>query len=175
MSATSEPQPPMSMKNPLHALPLAAVALLAALPLSAQSIDGTWITEFDRMMRNEGGTVTSGEKSRAKMTLVQKGDSVTGTWLALGNTRGGPPTPRQLRGTIAGGKVSLQTQFEATVNINGEQSSRTITVLYDFALKGDRLEGTITNRTGDMDMPPLPFSASREALEKKLPGQRAPG
>lgn len=157
----------MSMKNPLHALPIAAVALLAAMPLSAQSIDGTWITEFDRMIRNEGGTVTTGEKSRAKMTLVQKGDSVTGTWLALGTFRGGTPTPRQLRGTIAGGKVSLQTQFEATVNVNGEQSTRAITVLYDFALKGDKLEGTITNRTGDMDMPPLPFSASREAPEKK--------
>jgi hypothetical protein len=155
------------MKIPLHALPLAAFALLVAVPLSAQSIDGTWITEFDRMMRNEGGTVTTGEKSRARVTLVQKGDSVTGTWLALGNTRGGTPTPRQLSGTIAGGKVSLQTQFDATVNINGEQSTRTITVLYDFALKGERLEGTITNRSGDMDMPPLPFSAWREPAEKK--------
>jgi len=62
--------------------------------------------------------------------------------------------------------AELQAQFEATVNMNGEQSTRTITVLYDLAMNGDKLEGTITNRSGDMDMPARPFSAWREKASK---------
>ena len=149
---------PTTMKKLLS---VAALALVAAAPLSAQGITGTWITEFDRMVRNEGGTVTTGDKARAKMTLVQNGDSVTGTWQAVGDGATAAPA-RQLKGMIAGNKVALQAEFKATMNVNGEVEERTLTMLFDLTLEGDKLEGTMANRSGDRQMPPRPVSARRE-------------
>ena len=149
------------MTRMLRYLALGGLTLVAAAPLTAQGIDGTWITEFERMMRNEGGSVTTGEKVRAKMVLQRKGDSVTGTW-QVAAAEAAPAAPRQLRGTIAGNKVALTTEFEAAVNINGERSIRKLTVVYDFTIDGDKLEGTVTNRSGATDMPPRPFSAWRD-------------
>lgn len=140
----------------------ALLAFVVASPLEAQGINGTWITEFERMMRNQDGVVSGGEKAKAKIVLQQKGDSVTGTWQLLDPPAGATVTPRQLRGTISGNKVALTTEFDATVNINGEQSTRKISVVYDFTVDGDKLVGTMTNRSGDMDMPPRPFSAWRD-------------
>jgi hypothetical protein len=139
------------------------MTLLAAAPLAAQGagVTGTWITEFDRMMRNEGGSVTTGDKTRARLVLQQKGDSVTGTFEVVASGDASRP-PRQLRGTISGDRVTLTSEFEARVNRNGEESTRNITVVYDLTVKGDKLEGTMTNRSGDMDMPPRPFMATRE-------------
>lgn len=146
-------------------LSLAALALLSAAPLSAQGINGEWITEFDRMMRNDGGSVSTSDKARAKMTLTQKGDSVTGTWQLVGDAPAGAK-PRELKGTIAGNKVALQAQFQATINRNGETEERTLTMLYDFAISGDKLEGTMQTKSDDMGMPARPFSAWRETARK---------
>src|SRR5688572_105706 len=103
----------------------AAVAMLAATPsspLSAQGINGTWFTEFERQIRNEGGNVSTGEKTKAKITLEQKGDSLFGTWEIV--PAAGQPTPpaRPLRGALKDGKGTLLSEFEARRNINGEES-----------------------------------------------------
>ena len=150
------------MNRMLRLLGLAIVTMLAASPLAAQGINGSWITEFERSIRNQDGVVSAGDKARAKIVLQQKGDSVTGTWQLL-EAANAPATPRQLRGTIAGNKVSLTTEFEATVRMNGEESTRKIGVLYEFTVNGDKLEGTATSKSGDSAMPPRPFSAWREA------------
>lgn len=148
-------------------LSLAALSLLAAAPLSAQGIAGSWLTEFDRMIRNEGGSVSTGEKTRAKMSLVQNGDSVTGTWEIVDNLPNRTAAPRPLKGVVAGNKVKLTAEFTATVNRNGEQEERKMTVLYDLAINGDKLEGTMTTKSGDMEMPARPFSAWRDGTAKK--------
>jgi hypothetical protein len=153
--------PKKTMHKALRRITFALVALLTASPLAAQGINGTWITEFERTVRNENGVVSAGDKARAKMTLQQKGDSVTGTWEIVSDGSR-PATPRQLRGTIAGNKVSLTSEFEATVNIDGARSTRKVTLLYDFTVNGDKLEGTATNKSAEMDIPPRPFSAWRE-------------
>jgi hypothetical protein len=141
---------------------LAAAALLAAAPLAAQDINGTWFTEFERTVRNENGAVSGGEKTKARITLQQKGDSLFGTFELV--PAAGQPTPpaRQLRGSIKGGKGTLLSEFEARRNINGEESAVKVTVIYDFSIATDKLEGTSTTKTSDMDMPPRPFSAWRE-------------
>ena len=141
---------------------LAAAALLAAAPLAAQDINGTWFTEFERAIRNNDGVVSGGDKTRAKITLQQKGDSLFGTFELM--PQAGQPTPpaRQLRGAIKGGKGTLVSEFEARRNINGEESVAKVTVVYDFSVAADKLEGTSTTKTSDMDMPPRPFSAWRE-------------
>jgi hypothetical protein len=148
-------------------LSLAALSLLSAAPLAAQGVAGNWLTEFDRMIRNEGGAVSTGEKTRVKMSLVQTGDSVTGTWEAVGDLPNRTATSRPLKGTVSGNKVMLTAEFTATVNRNGEQAERRMMIVYDLALNGDKLEGTMTTRSGDMDMPARPFSAWREGSAKK--------
>lgn len=150
------------MKTTLRRLLLAGFALVGASPLAGQEIEGTWITEFERSVRNDNGTVSGGEKAKAKMVLQQKGDSVSGTWEVVAPGATTPATPRQLRGTRSGNKLSLSSEFDATVNINGEQSTRKIGVVYDLTVSADRLEGTMRMTSGDMDMPPRPFSAWRE-------------
>lgn len=150
------------MKTMLRPLFVAALVLIAPSPGAAQGIAGTWITEFERSVRNENGVVSAGEKAKAKMVLQLTGDSVTGTWELVAPTATTPATPRQLRGTLAGNKLTLSTEFDATVNINGEQSTRKIGVVYDLTVSADRLEGTMRMTSGDMDMPPRPFSAWRD-------------
>jgi len=152
------------MNRMMRPVTLAFLTLLAAAPLAAQEagITGTWITEFDRVVRNEGGVVTTGDKARARLVLQQKGDSVTGTWEMLnpGNVQ---RPPRQLRGTISGNKVTLTSEFEARINRNGEESARTITMVYELTVNGNKLEGTMTDRSPDTGMPRRPFTATREA------------
>jgi len=152
------------MRSLNRALVAASLLVVAASPLAAQGIDGRWITEFERQMRNENGAVSTGEKTKARLVLARNRDSVTGTWEILGvpTASGNRPAPRQLRGTISGNKVSLSTEVEARRNINGEESVMKVTVLYDFTVNGDRLDGTTTTKSADMEMPPRPFTAVRE-------------
>ena len=147
------------MKSLFRVLTAGILVALAAGPLAAQGINGSWITEFERQLRNENGEVTAGEKTKARLVLTQKGDSVTGTWQMLE----GAATPRALKGTISGNKVSLTSQVQAKRNINGEESVTTLTVVYDFTVEGNKLQGTSTAKGSDMEMPPRPFTAVREA------------
>ena len=143
----------------------AVAASTSPSPLAAQGVSGRWITEFDRMIRNENGNVSTGEKARARLVLEQRGDSVTGTWELLGAATapgGRAAAPRQLRGTISGNKVSLSTSTEVRRNINGEESVLTVTIVYDFTVDGDKLDGTMTTRAPGEEMPARPFSARRE-------------
>jgi hypothetical protein len=146
------------MKTIVRALTVGFMLAIAAGPLAAQGINGSWITEFERQVRNENGEVSGGDKTKARLVLTRKGDSVTGTWQMLE----GSATPRALKGTISGNKVSLTSQVQAKRNINGEESVVTLTVVYDFTVEGDKLQGTSTAKGSDMEMPPRPFSAVRE-------------
>ena len=156
------------MKTLTHLI-VSALFVVTASPVAAQGISGRWITEFDRSVRNENGNVTTGDKAKALIVLTQKGDSVTGTWEVLdrGPSQSGPTAPpRQLRGTIAGNKVSLSMRVDGKRNINGEESAVSMTMLYDLTVDGDKLQGTTTAKSSDMEMPARPFSAWRETKAK---------
>jgi hypothetical protein len=140
---------------------VAAVATIAAAPLSAQGVSGTWMTEFERTIRNQDGEVSAGEKTKATMTLQQKGDSVFGTWQVVPPANQPAPPARPLRGIVKDGKGTLLSEFEARRNINGEEEVVKLSVTYDFTISADKLEGTSTTRAPEMDMPPRPFSAWR--------------
>ena len=143
--------------------------LLAGVAASATAqesgLSGKWITEFDRGVRNNNGEVSStGEKAKARLTLVQNGDSITGTWELVSPRppNGGPP-PRQLRGTISGGQGTLVSEGMMRVNKDGAVSSLKMKTTYLFAAKGDELSGTMQmNVEEDGDLPIRPFSARRE-------------
>ena len=153
------------MKMLVRTLAVASLTASVASALGAQGVNGRWITEFERRMRNENGSVSTSEKATARLVLQQKGDSVTGTWQLVDTATsptGRATTPRALRGTISGNRVSLSTEIEARRNMNGEESVRKMTLAYDFIVNGDKLEGTMTTRAPDMEMPARPFSAWRE-------------
>ena len=152
------------MKMLLRALVIGPLFAGVASPLAAQGVTGRWITEIERMVRNENGNVSTGDKAKARLVLEQRGDSVIGTW-ELVDTAASPggraAAPRQLRGTISSNKVSLSTQVEARRNINGEESVQTMTIVYDFTVDGDKLQGTTTAKAPEMQIT-RPFSAWRE-------------
>jgi hypothetical protein len=155
------------MKMLVRALTIASVVAVATspVPLGAQGVAGRWIAEFDRSVRNENGNVSTGDRTKALLVLQQRGDSVTGTLEILNaptGPGGRPATPRQLRGTISGNKVSLSSEVEARVNVNGEESVRKLTIVYDLTLDGDKLEGTMIARSADREIPGRPFVARRE-------------
>lgn len=141
---------------------VAAMALLAAAPLSAQGVSGTWFTEFERLIRNQDGVVSSGEKTRAKITLEQKGDSLFGTLEAVAAPGAPTPPARPLRGAVKDGKGTLVSEFDGRRNINGEEEIVKLVVTYDFTVSADKLEGTTKTKSPEMDMPARPFSAWRE-------------
>jgi hypothetical protein len=153
------------MKTLLRALAFASLFAIVAAPLAAQGITGSWVAEFDRSVRNENGSVTTGNKGKARLVLQQRGDSVTGTFQlvdAPAAQGGRAPSVRPLRGTISGNRVSLESEAEARRSVNGEESVHKVTVVYNLTLDGDTLEGTTTARSANIDVPARPFSARRE-------------
>jgi hypothetical protein len=151
------------MKMLARALAVAPLFAVLASPLGAQGVGGRWIAELDRMVRNENGNVSTGEKAKVRLVLEQRGDSITGTLAPVDAPAGGPPA-RLLRGTVSGNKVSLSSEAEVRRNMNGEESVVRVTMVYDLTLNGDTLEGTMVARMPDRDMPGRPFSARREKL-----------
>ena len=165
------------MKTLVRALATGSLFAAVASPLAAQGVTGRWITEIERRVQNENGDVSTGGKTKARLVLEQKGDSVTGTWELLdaaASPGGRAATPRQLRGTISGNKVSLSTQVEARRNINGEESVQTLTLVYDFTVDGDKLQGTTTAKGSNMEMPTRPFTARRETQPRNPPPSTLP-
>jgi hypothetical protein len=67
-----------------------------------------------------------------------------------------------VRGTMAGNKGTLTSEFTATANINGQEFPRQMKIVYEFTVDGDKLEGTMTTRTPEETLPVRPFSAWRE-------------
>ena len=152
------------MKLPVHALTIASLLAVAS-PLDAQGVSGRWIAEFDRTIRNENGQISTADKAKARLVLEQRGDSVTGTLQlvdAPAGPSGRPAAPRPLRGTVSGNKLSLSSEAEARVNVNGEESVRRLTIAYDLTVDGDKLDGRIVAKGPDGAMPGRPFSARRE-------------
>ena len=145
---------------------MAVLAMAAAAHQSAlaqASVAGKWVTEFDIGIRNENGVETSMGKRQATITLTLKGDSVSGTWQAAA-VEGSTPAPVSLKGTIAGGKVKLQSDpVEHTVRMNDDEQQVKIVSYYTFELHGDLLSGTTRNSSvdGSFNGPDREFSAKR--------------
>lgn len=151
----------------MKSLSYAVLLIGLATPAAAQTVSGNWITEFDRILRNENGTVSGGgEKARARLALQQKGDSVVGTWQLISAVPPGRPAPavRNLRGTIAGDKVTLVSDpSEARLNRDGQESVVKMTTTYEFTIGKDALKGSmVVSSDQDGPLPAREFSAWRE-------------
>ena len=127
------------------ALTLIAIAAMAAAPVAAQNLTGTWNLES----QTQRGT------QNIALTLVQDGSEMTGSvTMTLGGRRGGgggggPQTFDIEDGTVDGNSFS----FAFTITF-GDNS---VTLSYSGTYEGDAMEGTIEGGRGGG----RPFSGER--------------
>jgi hypothetical protein len=145
----------------------ATLALAVARPASAQgNVAGDWITEFPLRLRVMNGVESSEGTGRARLTLRLKGDSVLGTWLDITSGAAQPARTRSLRGTMANGRVRVETDPPDTrVLFDGTTEQRVqMRTVFDFTARGDTLEGTEQSIAADHSSVAhsRPFSAKRE-------------
>ena len=150
------------------ALLVATLAFAAAGPLSAQAgVAGSWIMDFPIGLRVINGVESSTGTGQARMTLTVTGDSVHGTWRDITRGTTQPARPRTLLGTIAKGRVRVETDppDEGVIrDAEGEQHVR-MRRIYDFTARGDSLLGTEQSINADDGTVAhsRAFSARREA------------
>jgi len=131
------------------------------------SIAGNWVMEFDTGIRNVNGVEESLGKRQARLVLAVQGDSITGTWQPLADSAGRLGAKVRLHGKLAAGKATLETEPVArTVRINDDEREVKVVTSYAFAIRGDALDGTMTNRAldGSFEGNPRPFLAKREKM-----------
>jgi hypothetical protein len=135
----------------------AFAALLVFAPgAQAQGVTGKWNVEYDMRIRSGMGGDEVEERGKARLTLEQHGDSVTGTWLM---TSPAPPPGtaaqplRTIRGTVSGKTVKFSSgPAEATINRNGDITKVQVMTDYEATIDGDTLAGTMTSHALDSAM-----------------------
>ena len=141
-------------------LAVCAFATLAS-GASAQSLTGKWTAHYPMRIRNENGQFSS-DTGIAVVTLEQKGDSVSGTWLAT-NT----PVPSKLRtfvGTFKDGTFTVTgSPVEAKINRGGDEETIQMITYFEAKLVGDKLVGTMHSDSmdGAVSSPPMEWTAER--------------
>ncbi|MGH7470087.1 MAG: hypothetical protein ACRENP_19245 [Longimicrobiales bacterium] len=135
----------------------------AAVQAQAPKVAGTYLVDFDSRVQMSGdGSIQVTGRSKARITLELRGDSIFGTWHVIDDPTNRPPSP--LRGTVQDGKIKLSAEpREATVNINGQEQRRTITQDFLLTIAGDDISGTIESPA------PMPGLAG---ISRKLEGKR---
>lgn len=111
---------------------------------------GSWTTEYYRTSGGHGDGSQS-ELIRARLTLMQRGDSVVGLWQDLAAEGSATPRPRGLRGVIRNGAVTLVADSVTAVmrqHLGPERRLQLITT-YELAVRGDSLIGTQRTRSTD--------------------------
>ena len=145
---------------------LALVAVVAARSVAAQgNVTGQWMFEYNRRVSNINGELTESDPVRVRLTLEQRGDSVTGSWLQVSPVDDPMPMPRALRGLAANGNVRLVSEpSEGRVQDGGGERKVSMTTTLEFSVNGDELVGTrkVTAAEGEMVGDGRPFKAVRE-------------
>jgi hypothetical protein len=158
----------MKSSKLLSFVPALAALLLIAPGARAQGVTGRWNVEFDsRMAMSPGGEPVVEDRAKARLTLEQHGDSISGSWLMTSPPPAGRPAPtqRQVRGIISGKTIRFTTgPTEATINRNGEESKVQVITDYEATIDGDKLAGTMTSHAVD---------GSMGNLARKFDGARA--
>jgi hypothetical protein len=138
-------------------LPLLLPAVLAA---QSHPLAGNWEISIPVGASIENGVATQIFASGA-VSLGVVGDSIIGT-LKVAPPPGYPARPPA---RLAAGAAAVPSVFvvnsQATIDINGEESTRKVTSTYTMTAKGDALEGTVAREIEGGDMPGLEPQAFR--------------
>ena len=145
---------------------LALVASITARSGAAQgTVTGQWMFEYNRRVSNINGELTESDPVRVRLTLEQRGDSVTGSWLQVSPVDDPMPKSRSLRGLAANGTVRLVSEpSEGRIQDGGGERKVSMTTSLEFSVSGDELVGTrrVTSSEGEMVGDGRPFKAVRE-------------
>lgn len=143
-------------------LALNTTALAAQVP----SFVGGWKISYP-----VGATVENGEVTvlmgTGTLTIVAQGDSLIGT-LAMDPAPDRPARPAvRLAAPASTGEATFVSHSEATLNMNGEESKKTVVSTWKLTVRGDSLAGTVARTIEGFDMaggdqPPQPVTGSRK-------------
>jgi hypothetical protein len=136
---------------------LMLIAVAGAPALSAQGVSGTWNATFDSDISMQKDTFVVKARRPAMLVLVQKGDSVTGTW-------GSAPLPTtSVRGTFDGRVLQLTTGLrESEVRVDGKPTTMKTRIDWMATVQGSRLTGTMFIRIGEREPPARRWEADRK-------------
>ena len=136
---------------------IVAVSVAIAPALEAQGVSGTWNATFDSDITMQKDSVVVKARRPAVFVLVQKGDSVTGTW-------GSAPLPtRPVYGTFDGRVLRLTTGLnESDVRVNGETRKMKVRTDWMASVQGNRLSGTMFIHIGEREPPARRWDAERK-------------
>jgi hypothetical protein len=129
----------------------------AAMTAHAQGVTGAWSATFDFDISMQKDSFVVKSRGPATLILMQRGDSVAGTW------QSGPGGVRDVRGTFDGRVLRLTTGLnESEVRVNGEPRKMKVRTDWMGALQGNRLSGTMFIRIGEREPPARRWEAERK-------------
>lgn len=142
------------LSSRLRTTVVAAVVAFSAQSVAAQAspLIGTWNIEYERGRRVENDEVTP-VMGKGVLTISMKGDSVVAILQAGPRPDGTPSPAATFSGVItAAGAVLVQKQ-QVRLNLNGEETTRDVTVTWTLKVTGNDLAGSLAR-----DMPGAPMA-----------------
>lgn len=148
-----------------HALAALALGLTITAPAaSAQGhpLAGRWSVEYQRGVRNENGELTP-IMGAATLTLEQRGDSLVGTLVPAAGDQGNASPAQLFAARAAANGATFVVKSQAQINMNGEISTREMTLTWELSASGDTLSGTMSRVVQDTDVSssPSPVKGTR--------------
>lgn len=133
----------------------------AGLAQSAHPLVGSWNISYERGRRMENGDVTP-IMGTAELSIAQQGDSLVATIQPAARPDGTKPPASTFGGKLTpAGAVFVQEQM-ATINENGVESQRMMTLTWTLEATGDALTGTLARDLPGMEgAPPAPVKGTR--------------
>jgi hypothetical protein len=146
------------------AMPLALALALTSAPLHAQAhpLVGDWSVTLAVGMRLENDVETPIMQT-GTMNVSSKGDSLIAT-VTMQPMEGRPARPpSRMATTTATGPLVFVLTSQATININGESSTKVATSTFTLSANADQLTGTLVRTIEGMDVAatPQPVTGSR--------------
>src|SRR6185312_5087744 len=90
---------------------------VAAFDAGAQSrVAGQWIVRYERELRSMHGGTGNFVRETARLTLVQRGDSLTGQWQGIVADGETPPIPRPVRGALVRDTARVEVELPPPEN-----------------------------------------------------------
>jgi hypothetical protein len=145
----------------------AATFVSVAPPARAQVTNplvGSWTITYERGRRVENGEVTP-IMAEGKLQIAVSGDSLVATLTAGPRPDGTVPPPASFGGRIAGDSAVFAQTQTVQVNLNGEMSSREVSMTWALRASGDALSGTLLR-----ELPGMPEAASPTPVKGKRVG-----
>ena len=124
----------------------ALLTAAAFAPLSAQGqLAGKWAVELGEWQSDDGRQIRMPGGNTGTLEITVKGDSATAIW----TTDASGAQPMTLRGKLDSKKAVLKGSREARRNINGEESTVTLNIVFDVSTEANALTGVLRMGAGD--------------------------